>query len=193
VDRGFGAQRSPVWLGPSYVLKEVEMLMQSSRRGGFAAALCSVVLLSTTVSFGGAQSGFTELIPSGPEMPPVAPGMSPWGGGVQLAASFLSWLNNQVLRSNIQARLDSMRAQIAQVMPATGGVLVVIGIQQSEQPDINGEFVRSVLDGYVAGTGPTPKATMEAYLAEDRLEQGVPPGFQRRNVYFWEPADRSQR
>src|SRR5689334_8730040 len=49
-------------------------------------------------------------------------------------------------------------------MPEKGGVLIVIGIQQSVQPDINGNYMRSVLHGYVGCTGATPKATSSALL-----------------------------
>ena len=38
------------------------------------------------------------------------------------------------------------------------------------------------------GLGATPKATMDTYLAQPRLEAGVPNGFVRRNVYFWKAA-----
>lgn len=107
---------------------------------------------------------------------------------MQLAAQFLGWLSDQALKSSIAAKLDSMRDQVSAAMPATGGVLVVVGIQQSAQPDNNGDYVRSVLDGYIAGTGPSPQATMDAFLAKDRMEQGVPRGFVRRNVYFWKAA-----
>jgi len=73
-------------------------------------------------------------------------------------------------------------------MPSTGGVLIVIGIQQSAQPDVNGNFVRSVLDGFIGGKGSSPKATLDAYLAQDNLEQGVPDGFVRRDIYIWKSA-----
>lgn len=135
-----------------------------------------------------AQAGLTELVPSGPTMPPVPPGASAWGGGVQLAADFLGWLSDQGLKSSINAKLDSMKSQIDTAMPLTGGVLVVIGIQQSEQPDANGNYFRSVLDGYIGGTGATPKVTMDSYLGQSRLEQGAPTGFVRRNIYFWKAA-----
>jgi hypothetical protein len=107
---------------------------------------------------------------------------------VQLAAAVLGWLSDQGLKSSINTTLDGMKDQIRKAMPLTGGVLIVIGIQQSEQPDINGNYVRSVLDSYIGGTGSTPRATMEAYLAQDRLERGVPAGFVRRNIYFWRAA-----
>jgi len=121
-------------------------------------------------------------------MPPVAPGASAWDGGVQLAADILAWVSDQGLKSSINAKLDGMKAQIDAAMPLTGGVLVVIGIQQSEQPDSNGNYFRSVLDGFIGGTGATPQVTMGAYLAQDRLEQGTPSGFVRRNIYFWRAA-----
>ena len=116
-----------------------------------------------------AQSGFTELVPSGPTMPPVAPGGSAWTAGAKLATAFLGWLSDQGLKSGIKTKLVQMKPQIDSSMPSSGGVLVVIGIQQSNQADVNGNYIRSVLDGYIGGTGATPQATMKAYLAKDRL------------------------
>jgi hypothetical protein len=158
------------------------------RRGSLIVLMCISGLAVFNATALMAQSGFTELVPSGPTAPPVVPGASPWGAGVQLAAAFLGWLSDQGLRTSINAKLEELKPQIDAAMPPTGGVLVVVGIQQSEQPDSNGNFVRSVLDGYIGGAGATPKATMDAYLAQDRLETGVPDGFVRRNVYFWRTA-----
>lgn len=159
---------------------------------GCAAALLFITGLSMRLPIAvAAQSDLVEIVPSGPDMPPVAPGKSPWGRGVQLAAAFLGWLNDQAVKSAIQAKVDSLNSQINAAMPQVGGVLVVIGVQQSVQPDNNGNYFRSVLDGYIGGSGRTPKATMDAYLAQDRLEAAPPAGFVRRNVYFWKPASSS--
>ena len=73
-------------------------------------------------------------------------------------------------------------------MPVKGGVLIVIGIQQSVQPDVDGNYIRWVLDGYIGGTGTTPKEAMEKYLSKERMEQGASRGFVRRDVYLWKPA-----
>jgi hypothetical protein len=135
-----------------------------------------------------AQSGFVELVPSGPTMPPVAPGKSPWGGGVKLAAAFLGWVSEQGFKANVEAKLNELKPKIDSSMPKVGGVLVVIGVQQWAQADTNGNYNRSVLDGYVGGTGATPKSTMDAFLSQARLETGVPKGFVRRNIYFWKAA-----
>ena len=152
------------------------------------SVVCIGVFASWNTSAALAQSGFTELVPSGPTMPPVPPGGSAWGAGVQLAAAFLGWLSDQGMKSSINAKLNDMKDQINSAMPSTGGVLIVVGIQQSAQPDVNGNFVRSVLDGFIAGKGATPKATLDAYLAQDNLEQGVPDGFVRRDIYIWKAA-----
>ena len=155
-------------------------------------ALIGVAGLATwTATSAAAQSGFTELIPSGPTMPPVAPGASAWDAGAKLAAAFLGWLSDQGLKSSINAKLSDLSDQIASAMPQTGGVLIIIGIQQSAQPDINGNYVRSVLDGFVAGAAATPKAAMDAYFGQDNLEAGVPDGFVRRDVYLWKAANSS--
>lgn len=156
--------------------------------GSLIALMCISALSVLNPADVMAQSGLTELVPSGPTMPPVVPGTSPWGAGVKLAASFLGWISDQGLKSNINAKIDELKPQIDKAMPANGGVLIVIGIQQSVQPDVNGNYVRSVLDGYIGGAGTTPKSTMDKYLGQDRLETGAAKGFVRRNVYFWKAA-----
>ena len=143
------------------------------------------VLTSTPVI---AQSGLTELVPAGPAMPPVVPGASPWGGGVKLAAPLLGWVSDYGLRSDINSKISELKPKIDAAMPVKGGVLIVIGIQQSVQPDLDGNYVRWVLDGYIGGTGTTPKEAMEKYLSKDRVEQGASRGFVRRDVYLWKPA-----
>lgn len=150
-----------------------------------------VVLLAGAVPFvsvAQSSSSLVELVPSGRTAPPVPTGKSPWAGGVTLATQFLGWLSDEALKASIDTKVKSLKREIDSAMPRSGGVLVVIGIQQSAQPDVNGRYLRSVLDGYVGGSGATAKATMDAYLANDRLEQGVPQGFVRRNIYFWQPS-----
>lgn len=100
----------------------------------------------------------------------------------------MGWLSDQGLKSKINAKINELKPQIDKAMPANGGVLIVIGIQQWEQPDNNGNYARSALDGYVGGSGATPKEAMDTYVHKDKLEKGAPKGFVRRNVYFWKPA-----
>jgi hypothetical protein len=69
-------------------------------------------------------------------------------------------------------------------LPAAGGVLVVVGIQESKVPDPNGQYVRFFLEAYVATPGKTPKE-VDTFLRADRLEAGVPSGFVRRDSLFW--------
>jgi hypothetical protein len=171
-------------------LSYVTLKLKLVRRARVARRSLFVMIFASLMAplYVAAQSGLTELIPSGPDMPPVVPGGSPWTGGVKLAASFLGWLADQGVKSNINAKLAELKPEIDKAMPANGGVLIIIGVQQSEQPDNNGNYARSVLDGYVWGSGPTPKGAMDKYLKEDRLETGPAKGFVRRNVYFWKAA-----
>src|SRR4051794_38557352 len=100
----------------------------------FALLLVSAVLVFNP-TFVMAQSGLTELVPSGPTAPPVVSGPSPWGAGVKLAASLLGWLSDVGLKANINSKIDELKPEIDKAMPAKGGVLIVIGIQQWERPD----------------------------------------------------------
>ena len=139
-----------------------------------------------------AQSGLTELLPAGPTMPPVVPGASPWGEGVKLAAIPLDWVSDYGLRTNIDSKISELKPKIDAAMPTKGGVLIVIGISQSAQPGALGNYVRWVLDGYIGGTGTTPKEAMEKYLTKDRQEQGASRGFVRRNVYLWKASTQAK-
>jgi hypothetical protein len=152
------------------------------------ALMCILGLSVLTSRYVIAQSGLTELVPAGPTMPPVVPGASPWSGGVKLAAILLGWVSDYGLRSSIDSKISELKPKIDAAMPVKGGVLIVIGISQSAQPDALGNYARWVLDGYIGGTGTTPKEAMEKYLSKDRLEQGASRGFVRRNVYLWKPA-----
>jgi hypothetical protein len=159
-------------------------------------ALIGLISLLTLTTFlmtpAIAQSGLVELVPAGPTGPPVVPGPSPWGAGVRAAAALLGWLSDQALKSSINSKISDLKPEVNKQMPASGGVLIVIGIQQWKQPDNNGNYNRSVLDGYVAGTGSTPKAAMDQFLSHDRMETGPADGFVRRNIYFWKAASRQQ-
>jgi hypothetical protein len=164
---------------------------------GFSRCAPSVLLLLFVIpiylvpnSF--AQSGLVELIPAGPTAPPVPTGASPWGAGIQAAAKMMGWLSDQAFKSSVNSKLHDLQPDIDKEMPASGGLLIVIGIQQWKQPDDAGNYNRSVLDGYVAGPGTTPKAAMDRFLAKDRLETGPADGFVRRNIYFWKAASPKQ-
>ena len=126
-----------------------------------------------------------EVVPQGSIQPPVSPQADPWGAGVRLASMLMSWLADVGLKSSINSALDDLRPEIDAAMPSTGGVLVVVGIQESQQPAFNGQYARSLLDAFVANSGSSPQAAMERYLSQDHLVTGVPDGFVRKNVYFW--------
>jgi len=133
-----------------------------------------------------AQSGYTELIPAGPDSPPVAPGASPWDAGVKLASKLLSWLSDQGLQANIQTKLNSLQSQVDAQMPAVGGgVLVVVTIQQWATPDTNGYVARSLIGGFVAGSAGSPELALKNYLNTAQLEPAPPDGWVLRHIYFW--------
>ena len=132
------------------------------------ALTCILGLSVLTSRYVTAQSGLTELVPAGPTMPPVVPGASPWVEGVKLASIPLDWVSDYGLRTNIDSKISELKPKIDAAMPVKGGVLIVIGISQSAQPSALGNYVRWVLDGYIGGTGTTPKEAMEKYLRTDK-------------------------
>jgi hypothetical protein len=136
-----------------------------------------------------AQVGYKELVPAGPDSPPVVPGESPWGAGIKLASQILSWLSDEGLAANVKAKIDSLQSQVDAQMPSVGGgVLVVVTIQQWATPDINGNVARSLVNGFVAGSAGSPELALKNYLNSDRLEPGPPDGWVLRHIYFWKPS-----
>ncbi|WP_433985225.1 hypothetical protein RBB78_24795 (plasmid) [Tunturiibacter empetritectus] len=161
-------------------------LYQTIHPFSFTSKLVLVLALGTSSAI--AQAGFTELVPSSGFSPPVVPGVSAWGNGVALAAAALSWLADVGLTKTINNKLNALAVQINQHPLTMGGTLVVVIIQQSSAPDANGDYARSYLSSFIAGTGSTPQVTLNAYNAKSQLEPGVPDGFVTRHVYFWYPA-----
>ena len=161
-------------------------LYRAIRPFSFASKL--VLLLAFGASCAIGQTGFTELVPSSGFSPPVAPGVSAWGNGVELAAAALSWLADVGLTKTIDDHLNALAVQINQHPLTMGGTLVVVIIQQSSAPDANGDYARSYLSSFIGGTGATPQVTLNAYNAKAQLEPGVPSGFVTRHIYFWYPA-----
>ncbi len=126
-----------------------------------------------------------EVLPPDRLQPPVAKSSDGWGAGVQLTGQFLGWISDLGLRRRIEKEVAKLQPQVDAVMPATGGVLVVVGIQESKVPDPTGQYVRSFLDAYVATPGKTPKEAVDTFLRADRLEAGAPSGFVRRDSLLW--------
>lgn len=161
-------------------------LYQAIRPFSFAPKLVFVLALGTSCAI--AQTGFRELVPSSGFPPPVAPGVSAWGNGIELAAAALSWLADVGLPKTINDHLNALAVQINQHPLTMGGTLVVVIIQQSSARDANGDYARSYFSSFIGGTGATPQVNLNAYNSKALIEPGVPNGFVTRHVYFWYPA-----
>ncbi len=154
--------------------------------------ICIGAMLVFSASMAIAQSRFTEVVPAGPDIPPVSAGPSAWGAGVRLATKFLGWAAEEGLKSSISAKVDSLQSQVDSRMPAIGGgVLVAVVIQQSADPDFNGNYSRAVFDAFVVGGAGSPQAAFDNFWNQPRLIAGVPDGFVARYLYFWEPAPKA--
>ena len=151
--------------------------------------IAAIVLLAFSTIALRAQSGYTELVPAGPDIPPVAAGPSPWGAGIRLAAKLLGWGAEEGLKASINSKLSSLQPQVDSRMPAIGGgVLVTVVIQQSADPDFNGNYSRAVFDGFVIGGAGSPQAALDNFWNRPQVMASVPDGFVARYLYFWRPA-----
>ncbi|MEI6244093.1 MAG: hypothetical protein WCQ64_03515 [Acidobacteriota bacterium] len=125
-----------------------------------------------------------EVLPVSMNQPPASSDGDAWGAGIRLAARLLDWLGDVGLKLRVDDELAALQPQINAAMPRAGGVLVVVGIQESD-PDPTGRRLRSFIDAYVAATGQTPGEAFEVFRSADRLDQGTPPGFIRRDSLMW--------
>jgi hypothetical protein len=128
------------------------------------ATAIAVFVLVSAVTVLGQPSDLREIVPSGHVQPPVAPGPDAWGAGAKLAAAAMTWLADQALKTSIHRAVADLQPNIDKAMPALGGVLIVVGIQQSLQPDVNGQYAPTVLEAHVGGAGARPKETLEKYI-----------------------------
>jgi hypothetical protein len=126
-------------------------LHQVIRPFSFASKLVLVLALGTSCAI--AQRGFTEPVPSSGFSPPVAPGVSAWGNGIELTAAALSWLADVGLTKTINDHLNALAVQINQHPLTMGGTLVVVISQQPSAPDANGDYARSYLSSFIAASG----------------------------------------
>ena len=126
-----------------------------------------------------------EVLPLSKTQPPPALAKDAWSPGIQLAAKMMSWLSEEGLKRRVDEEIQKLQPQISKEMATDGGVLLVVGIQESKLPDANGDFHRSLLDVYVFTPAKNAAEAAEKYRKSDRLEQGVPQGWTRRNTLLW--------
>jgi hypothetical protein len=155
---------------------------------GTALAVGVFLIVAAWPSAAQSQFVLTELLPSGADMPPPQPTNSLWSG-VKLVPAIAQWAAEKGLQSSIRAEVAKMQPSIQKDMPVSGGVLVVVGIQESQHEDVQHQRSRSVLEAHVGGAGASAEPVLRNYLSQPNLVKGPAEGFRRRDIFLWVAAD----
>ena len=126
-----------------------------------------------------------EILPASRNQPPTALTRSAWGNVVTLAPSVLAWVADQGVAHRIDQEVARLRPEIDSAMPREGGVLIVVGIQESSVPDDTGFRHPTVLEAYVGGSGRSAQEAVNRFLSTDRIDRGAAKGFVRRDSFLW--------
>ena len=126
-----------------------------------------------------------EILPASRNQPPTALTRSAWGNAVTLAPSVLAWVADKGLALRVDQEVARLRGEIDKAMPRDGGVLIVVGIQESRVPDDNGFRHPTVLEAYVGGSGRSAQEAVNRFLSSDRLDRGAANGYVRRDSFLW--------
>jgi hypothetical protein len=107
------------------------------------------------------------------------------GAAVQLLPRMLGGLNNLALETRIEREISGMQGEILKAMPARGGVLLCVGLQEWKNEDFNGMRAQSFLSLGIAATGVTPEVALWQAQSQPSMVAGVPDGWRRVNRYIW--------
>jgi len=104
---------------------------------------------------------------------------------VELSHKATVALNGWAVQYRVNKELDKLKAEIEKKMPAKGGVLVCVGIQEWEMPDAAGAKAQSFLSIHIAGFGTDYNSVLQHYQSQPSLLQGAPKGWLRKDVFIW--------
>lgn len=103
----------------------------------------------------------------------------------QLLGVAIQFIGDIGIRRQVQQKLTTTYANGIQAILSQGdGVLVIISMQEWEQPDNNGMRARTLLDVYIQG-GPTQVIALKNWQAMPRLLAGPAKGWRRFEQYLW--------
>ena len=103
--------------------------------------------------------------------------------GVKLLQKAAIALNGLAVSYRVNREITQRADQIRRQMPKDGGVLLCVGMEESELPDPMG--TRMFLSLHIAGAGKDPRSVFHGYLTQPRLVQGPAEGWRRRDEYIW--------
>jgi hypothetical protein len=107
------------------------------------------------------------------------------GAGIKLLQKASVALNSWAVSWRVNREIEARAAQIKRQMPARGGVLLCIGIQEWEAPDPAGVRAQSFLSLHIVGSGPDPVSLLNRYQMQPQLVQGAPKGWRRKDCFIW--------
>jgi hypothetical protein len=148
-------------------------------------SVSALLLISTGSSSAAGSYVVREILPASRNQPPTALTRSAWGNAVTLAPSVLAWVADKGLALRVDQEVARLRGEIDAAMPRDGGVLIVVGIQESSIPDDNGFRHPTLLEAYVATSGRSAQEAVQRFLNSDRLDRGPAKGFVRRDTFLW--------
>lgn len=120
---------------------------------------------------------------------PVQHGPSAGGqavaAGVKLLQKASKALNEWSVSWRVNREIEARQAEIRRLMPPDGGVLICVGTQEWDTPDVTGTRAQSFLSLHIIGGGREPLSLLRRYLMQPQLVQGAPTGWRRRDTYVW--------
>ncbi len=131
---------------------------------------------------------YYQIVPSKPENtfkggPSV--GGQAVGAGIKLLHKALTALNGFSVAWRTERELEKLSSEINAQMPAKGGVLVCVGIEEWKYPDPTGFKAKGFLSIHIAGVGSDREKVLKDYLSTPVIVQGPSKGWVRKNCFIW--------
>ncbi len=103
----------------------------------------------------------------------------------QLLGAGIQFIGDIGIRRQVQQKLSTTHAADIQAILSRGdGVLVIISMQEWEQPDDNGMRARTLLEVYIQGD-PTQAIALTNWQTIPKLLAGPAKGWRKFEQYFW--------
>lgn len=133
-----------------------------------------------------------------PNHRPMSSGPSSRGAalasGVKLLRKASIALNQWAISYRVNREIEKLTPDISRAMSdfeggqqchVDTGVLVVIGIQESEHTDATGLRGQAFLSIHLGGAGSSPNQVLRRYLYQAKIVQGGPRSWRRIDKYLW--------
>lgn len=101
-----------------------------------------------------------------------------------VVAAAVNFVQDYGLTRNVRNAVAQLRPQAESAIPAGGGVLIVVLLQESAR-DPNGYTMKGLLDAYVSSSGKTFEEAFARHRARNDLNLKAPAGWQTRETLLW--------